>query len=219
MAVQVASLFGVLRMRDEGFSAALREGRDGVKGLGDRLKDVGGQVTGFGTKMTLATAPIAIGLKSVVNAATDFEYQFADVVKTVDATDEQLAALRDTIRDMATDPANPLSSLENAHEVLAGIMSAGGQLGVATKDLEAFTATVAALDVATNLTAEEAGVQMAQIANIVKMGAEDFDNFASSLVRLGNNSATTEADIMAITARISAAGGRISWSATSASSR
>ena len=193
---------------------ALERGRRGLSDIGGSIDRVGGQLTRLGGAMTVVGAPLALAIGGSVRAAIDFEYAFADVAKTVDATDEELAALNATIRDMATDSSNPLSALENAHGTLAEIMSLGGQLGVATENLEAFTQTIGALDVATNLNADEAATQLAQYANVAGLAAEDFDNFASALVRLGNNSATTEADIMSMTSRIASAGSRVGMADT-----
>jgi TP901 family phage tail tape measure protein len=211
---QVASLFGTLRMQDDQFKKSLADGRSGVLDLGSRVKDVGRDVTDFGMKMTGAGMAILTPLGLGVKAAVDFEYAFSGVVKTVTATDDELAVLNSTIRDMASNKDNPLSSLENAHATLAQIMESGGQLGVATKDLVAFTETIGALSVATNLTAEQGATQMAQVANIIKLSADDFDNFAGALVRVGNNGASTEADVMALTSRIASAGHRAGFTAS-----
>jgi TP901 family phage tail tape measure protein len=192
MGLQAASLFGVIDLQDN-FTNGVRNARNSLDGS-------------FGTQATLYTAPLAAGLGLAAKAAIDFEYQFADVIKTVDATDEQLADLNATIRTMATDNSNPLSSLDNAHATLAEIMSLGGQLGVATENLESFTQHIGALDVASNLNADEAATQLAQFSNVVQMAPEHYGNFASSLVRLGNNLASTEADMMNMTSRIASAG-------------
>lgn len=137
-----------------------------------------------------------------LHAAIDFEASFANVKKTVNATDEELAKLRDTIRDMATNPENPLSAMENAHETLTEIMALGGQLGITTENLASFTETVGAMTVATNLGAEEAATFLAQFANVTGIDADQYRNVGNAIVELGNNMATTEADIAHFAQRI-----------------
>jgi TP901 family phage tail tape measure protein len=206
MATQVASLYGVLDLKDQQFTRGLQNAEKGLTGLSKSLKSTADTFTSIGQEvLTKVTAPMVAGLGLATKAAMDFEYQFADVVKTVDATDEQLDALYGTIRKMSTDASNPLSALDNAHATLAEIMSLGGQLGIATEDLERFTTTIGALGVATNLTTEDAATQIAQLANITGLTADEYDKFAGALVQLGNNSATTERDIMNMASRISLA--------------
>jgi len=66
-----------------------------IKRLGGNFEDVGKRLT---AGLTLPLAGLGgIALKSAI----DFESAFAGVRKTVDATDEQLAVLRQGIRDMA----------------------------------------------------------------------------------------------------------------------
>jgi len=58
----------------------------------------------------------------------------------------------------------------------------------------------------TNLSAEEAASSLAKFANITNMSAKDYDKLGSTIVALGNNFATTEADIVAMSTRLAATG-------------
>jgi TP901 family phage tail tape measure protein len=153
--------------------------------------------------MTLGlTAPIvAFGALSV-KAAMDFESSFAGVRKTVDATEEEYAQLAQSAKDMSEQKVVSASQVND-------IMALAGQLGIANENLVDYAGTIADLDVATNLNAEEAATQIAQYTNITGMAQTQTSNFAATLVDLGNNYATTEADIMSMSMRVAASGSQI----------
>lgn len=140
--------------------------------------------------------------KESVNSAMEFESSFAGVKKTVDATEEEYAKLEKASRQMSKVKPVDVNDINQ-------IMELGGQLGIQTGNLEKFSDVIADLDVATNMDIESASTQMAQYANITKMSQDVFDRFGSTIVDLGNNFATTEADIMAMAHRISGAGSQI----------
>lgn len=156
------------------------------------------------TAAALAAAGAAAGAAGAlaINAGSDFESAFAGVIKTVDATDQELADLEEGIRGMAKNM--PMTAVG-----LSSIAEAAGQLGIATGNIEGFTKTMADLSVATNLTSEEAASQFAKYANITGMSQTEFDRLGSSVVALGNNFATTEADIVSMAMRIAGAGAQV----------
>jgi TP901 family phage tail tape measure protein len=174
--------------------------------FGSGLESVGRNITGIGAKVSLLSAPLAgLGLVAA-NAAIDWEDAFAGVRKTVDGTDRELADLEQGLRDLATSAESPVSSLANAHQELAGVAEAAGQLGVQTEDILKFTETMGILGMTTDVTADQAAVMTAQFANITGMDMSNVDRFASTLVDLGNNAATTEGEILNLASRIGAAG-------------
>lgn len=206
LGTQVASLFGVIELKDN-MTAGLQKAQSGLQGMGSTLRKTGGDVSKFGTRLTLMSVPlIGIGAYSL-KAAIDWESAFAGVIKTVDATTEELDILEQGLRDLATGrTGSPVAGLKDAAVTLAGVAEAAGQLGVATDDIIKFSEYMAVLGMATNVTAEEAAVLVAQFANITGMDLQDVDRFASAIVWLGNNAATTEKDILELSQRIAVAG-------------
>lgn len=167
----------------------------GFYNMGKGLESVGSSL------MKSVTMPVVAGAGAVSAAAISFEDSFADVRKTVDATEDQFGQLEDAIISMSKEI--PVSANE-----ISQIMASGGQLGIYTENLEKFTRVVADLKVATNLGDEGADL-MAKFANITGMDQGNFDRLGSTIVALGNNTATTEADIMAMAMRLAGAGSQV----------
>lgn len=145
------------------------------------------------------TAPVVGGFVASTRAAIEFESAFAGVRKTVNASEPEYAALNKQLLEMSR-------VVPKSVEGLAGIMEAGGQLGVPQAQLEKFTRTIADLSVATNLSEEAGASMLAQYANVMGMDISNIDRLGSTIVDLGNNTATTEADIVTMAQRLSGAG-------------
>ncbi|WP_102157808.1 phage tail tape measure protein [Zhihengliuella halotolerans] len=154
-------------------------------------------------KMGLA---VGAGLALAGKAAMDWESAWAGVTKTVEASPKQFAEIEEGLRDMTR-------ILPASHDEIAGVAAAAGQLGVKAGDIVGFTKTMVDLGESTNLTAEEAATSIAQISNVMgtmeREGAEGAARFGAALVDLGNNSATTEADILNMAQRIAGAGATV----------
>lgn len=185
------------------------------RGLGQADKQIGGfvdrarqQTMALGAAMTAGvTLPLVGMAAAAAKTAIAWESAFAGVRKTVNATEQEFDALARGLRDMATGASgSPVAGLENAAVTLAGVAEAAGQLGVSKDYILEFTETMAMLGMATNLTAEEAATSLAQFANIVQMPLTEIDRLGSAIVALGNNSATTERDIVEFAQRLAGAG-------------
>lgn len=147
---------------------------------------------------TLTPAITMLGWRAVT-AAQDIDSAYRDMRKTVDGTEAQFADLRQAAIDFSKTHVTSADQLLN-------IMAIGGELGIATESLQAFSETVSNLDVATNLDTEEAASSLGKLANITHMTADEYDNYADALVRLGNNGASTEDQIVDIATRIGSMG-------------
>ena len=145
-------------------------------------------------------------LMDCVNAAIAFESNFAGVAKTWHGTDEELSAFEQTLKDMAL-------RLPVTTEELTKVAESAGQLGIESKDIEKFVETMVGLGNATNITSDEAAILASQFRAVNDFGTENIDRFASAVVWLGNNSATTEQNIMAMAQRLASAGTQAGLSA------
>lgn len=209
--MEIFSLVGKITL--EGKAAvenALKEIDAKAKDVADRFNQVGSVFTKAGKKISdtgkdlskYITAPLAgIGV-AAGKMSIDFESAFAGVRKTVDASEEDLAKLRDGIRDMAKEI--PASAKE-----IAGVAEAAGQLGIEVPNILSFTRTMIDLGEATNLSAEQAATALARLANITQMPQTEFDRLGSTIVALGNNLATTEAEIVEMGLRLAGAGKQV----------
>ncbi len=153
----------------------------------------------YGRTITLVSLAAAAGMALTVKAAMDWESAFAGVRKTVDGTDEEIASLEGELRKLAT-------TLPATHQEIAAVAEAAGQLGVARADVASFTETMIMLGETTNLTADAAATELAQFSNIMGVSAKQAGNLGSALVALGNDGASTEAQISAMAQRIAGAG-------------
>ena len=135
-----------------------------------------------------------------VKAAIDYEQAFANVRKTVDATEPQLKKLNAQFREMSKEI--PKSAAD-----LANLGAIAGQFGIATEDIASFTRTIANLSVAVDgISGEEAAAQLAQIGVQTKATTPEIERMASVLVALGNVGNSTEGAILEMASRIAGAG-------------
>ena len=164
----------------------------------DAFNEIGPVVMGAGVA-------IAAALGYAAKAAVDWESAWANVEKTVDGTPEQMADLEKQIRGLA-------KVLPQTHAEIAGVAAAAGQLGIAREDIVDFTTTMVAMGVATNLSSEEAATSLARMMNIMQTAPNDIGKLGATIVDLGNNAATTEAEILAMGLRIAGAGATLGLS-------
>ena len=162
---------------------------------GKTLESVGKTMNSVGNKVSVISAGVAAGLAATAKAAIDYESAFTGVTKTVDGTEEQLKAINEGILEMST--RMPAAATE-----IAGVSEAAGQLGIKTDDILDFTEVMINLGESTNLGANEAASQIAKFANVTKMSSENYGRLGSVIVDLGNNFATTEADIVSMATRL-----------------
>lgn len=203
MAVNMGTAVAYLDLDSKGFKAKLNEAKKDFMELPGKFTAIGEKLVGVGTRLTVGlTAPLLAVGTAATKSAIEFESAFTGVQKTVDATESEYAALSKGITEMS-------ERMPQSASAIAGVMEAAGQLGVrGVQNLLDFTETMIMLGDATNLTSEEAAMSIAKVMNIFGTANEDVGRFGATVVDLGNNYATTEADIVSMTNRL-AAGARI----------
>lgn len=203
MPINMGTAVAYLDLDSKGFKAKLNEAKKDFMELPGKFTVIGEKLVGVGTKLTAGlTAPLLAVGTAATKSAIEFESAFTGVQKTVDATESEYAALSKGITEMS-------ERMPQSASAIAGVMEAAGQLGVrGVQNLLDFTETMIMLGDATNLTSEEAAMSIAKVMNIFGTANEDVGRFGATIVDLGNNYATTEADIVSMTNRL-AAGARI----------
>jgi TP901 family phage tail tape measure protein len=203
LSAEVANLIVALKLDDSGFSGKLNKAAGQLKSMDRGLSQMGrgaGQFAGGVGRLADRTALLAgAGIAAVVTTAASFEQAEASIRKTVGGTEEEVDDLIATVKNMSRTV--PLS-----FEELAAIAAEGGALGITTAGLDEFTDVVARLGVSTDLTTEQAASALGQLSNVLGLSEEDLQQFGDALVALGNDGASTESQILDMTARFGAAG-------------
>lgn len=197
--------------------------RDAMTGAGQEsessLGRVSGHVAALGAALSANVTPMVqrVG-QSAMQSAQDVDSAYRDMRKTVNGTESDFEALRQSAIDFST------THVTSADQMLS-IQAMGGELGIATDQLDKFARTVSNVEVATNLSSEEAASALGQLSNITRDTAGNLSGFGDALVRLGNNGASTETQIVDVAKRIGSMGSIVgmstpdilAWSSTIAS--
>lgn len=181
------------------FESGLARIENAIVGARDRLIDAV-----YGVNQLLA--PLERFKQTAMSAASSFESAFAEVKKTVDASDLPggFDRIERSIRDMAL-------QIPFAVEEISNVTAIGGQLGVPAASIEKFTKVILDMGVTTNMTTEEAATGMARLATIMKVPTEQFENLGSAINLLGSRGAATESEIVNMSLRMGALGTKVGF--------
>lgn len=211
MSVNVGTATGYLDLDITGFVSKLKTAQTEAlvatnsmsKQISGALNGVGGALEKTGQKMTrMITVPVLGAGAAIIKASIDYESAFAGVRKTVDATEQEYQVLSKGIRELSKE-------LPASASAIAEVTEAAGQLGIKNENLLDFTKTMIDLGESTNMTATQGATQLARFANIANMSQGDFDRLGSVIVDLGNNFATTEAEIVDLAMNLAGAGTQV----------
>ena len=204
--INVGVLRALLTLDSATFESGLREASGSVAKFQGEARKLGNNLKTIGTTLTGAlTVPIVGAFGSAAKAAIDFESSFAGVRKTVDASEGEFKVLEQQFRGLA-------KSIPISVDDLNQLGEAAGALGIPKQEIADFTRVIALVGVTTNVTAEQAANDIAKIQNIFGASGQATENFASTLVDLGNKGASTEQEILALASRIASAGNTVGLS-------
>ncbi|MDT2809196.1 phage tail tape measure protein [Enterococcus asini] len=202
-----------MRVETEGLTGWLNKKGDQWIESGKKITKFGDGVQQVGSKLTKSlTVPLAAGTIAVSKAAIDWESAFAGVKKTNDEVVDSTGKVVYSYDDLEQGLRSLAKELPSSHQEIAAVAEAAGQLGIKTENVKSFTKTMIDMGESTNLSAETASTELARFANIVGMSQDKFSNLGSAIVDLGNNYATTEAEISAMALRLAGAGKQIGMS-------
>ncbi|MBQ3339752.1 MAG: phage tail tape measure protein [Atopobiaceae bacterium] len=185
--------------------AQLAAAKNEAKALNEASKLTTSDYLEIATRLSSVITPALRRLGSYsIRQAETVDSAFRDMAKTVNATDEELEALREHAQEFST------THFTSADQMLE-IMAMGGQLGIAAENLEAFGDVASSLEIATNMgSASEIAQTLGQMAAIMddlqdESGQLDVDaltGYADAITRLGNNMPALESDISNISQRL-----------------
>lgn len=166
------------------------------------FKELTAGIANFG-RATLAflVSPVGLALvalgglfaliRSNKDTVIEFNSGLLNVGKTTGIADDELSQLGGDIvklsRDLKT--VGTPSLLEYA--------TVAGQLGVkGSENILKFTKALAQLETASNISGEEGGAQIARLLTLTDGGVQNVQDFGDEIVKLGNNFAATEKEIL-----------------------
>lgn len=200
---QTAAAMGTMKAQMNAATANLGSATAETQRLNQRLAQTEAQAVKAGKAVKLLAfglGAIGVGIAAMaVKSAISFESAFAGVEKTVDGTRQELDHLRNSFIELSKEI--PVSANE-----LAGIGEAAGALGVPLQNIMKFTETVATMAQTTDVSSDQAATALGQLSNVLKLTGDDYARFASTLVDLGNNGASTESQILQMASRAGGSG-------------
>ncbi len=164
----------------------------GIRALTDPLQAYG---------VAVGTAFVAMGRSAATweSAMMDVERTTAVMGESLEASRRRTDALSESILSMAR--RIPVASVE-----LAKITEEAGALGIeGTERLTKFTEVISAIAVTTDLTADQATSDLARIASVMGVTAEDYNRLGSAVLAAGRSTAATEKEVVTFARRLAPA--------------
>lgn len=158
---------------------------------------------------------VSVGFEEIARAAQEHLGITITTMDEAQAVAEQLGMRFGSLTPIGIELAEAFRRLGQeipmSYEELNRLGGVVGQLGVQTPaSVLEVTRTIAMLGTTTDMMAEEAAMNMMHFANIMGIVADQIPDYihrmGSAIVDLGNNSASTESEIVAMAMRLAAAG-------------
>ncbi|MBF0192105.1 MAG: phage tail tape measure protein [Magnetococcales bacterium] len=164
------------------------EVRNNANGLGSSFFLVREQLV----KLVVASAGVGLAAKEAIA----FESAMTDVRKVVDFdTPQAFGEMTSEIKAMSREIPITLVGL-------AKIAEAGGQMGIAAKDIQGFTDVAAKMSTAFKISHDEAGVAIGRLMNVFALTVPQTRLLADAINHLGNNTNAVERDIVEVMNRV-----------------
>lgn len=194
------------------FAATQDRARNSTLALNDSLSNSRYLLYDVGQTYAVLSAALLAIPAATAAVAIAYERDFAQVMRTnmeLENTGGSFAGLRQELKALATEI--PLTFKE-----LSEISTVGGQLGIAGKDIGAFTETVAKFGAASNVSLEEASTAFGRFQQSFEVAQgkntpDYFNKLGSAIAFVGVKSAASEKEIVAVANQISAAGSQFGF--------
>jgi len=145
---------------------------------------------------TVVSAAILGTAGAAAKLSIDYQRNFANVARTTGVVGQAAQDLKRDLVDLTT-------AIPEDFAAITEIAALGGQLNIAASGIEDFTSVTARLTATTNLSAEAAGTALGRFQALLDVPSSEFENLASSILKVGVNSVATETQIVNIATQIS----------------
>lgn len=190
-AIQVASLYGVLSLRDN-MTPGLRDAKRETDSFGSRLSAVGSQITDLSSRMTMLTAPIGAAMGYGIAQSNQFSRSMSNINAILQLSTGDASALRSELLAIGGNTvAGPQAVAEAYYEIASGVADASTHMSIldaaiATSeagqaDLTATTSAFISTMNSYGFAAEDASFVSDIFSRTVGMGVLSMDDLASAL--------------------------------------
>jgi TP901 family phage tail tape measure protein len=194
MAVQVASLFGLLALKDE-LTPGLESAEGGLNKFAGKLDTLGSQVTTLGANITTLAAPVAAVFAVATNQALDFDQSMKNIQSVTLKTDAEMASLRNEVLSLgAASRFGPQAAADAYYDIVGGVADASTQMAIfktaistaqaGNADLGATTKALISVMNSYKLGAEDSGFASDVLTQTVAKGVGTMDEFAVALPQI-----------------------------------
>lgn len=171
-----------------------------MQNFGKTLTTLGGNLRRFGRQFSLYIGgPLAVLGGKAYKDALNYEQVMADIGIATETSGEELEDLNNTVLSMT-------ETIPMTYKELGALYATLARAGVPAGELERVTRVIAGLGDTTDVSAEESAAAMIEFMNVFNIPLSNIENFASSLVALGNAGVSTGSEIFEMAQSMAASG-------------